>query len=158
VRRKDREITGTGEILAIIEQCKICRLGLSDNGQAYIVPLNFGYVFADKALTLFFHSAREGRKIDILHKNNRACFEMDIGHGLMEADTACGHSFAFDSVIGFGAIGFINSADEKIRALNILMKHQTGKDIQHSYSEAHLNAVCVYQMNVETFTGKRKTR
>lgn len=158
MRRKDREITETGEILAIIDQCKVCRLGLSGKGQAYIVPLNFGYAFADNALTLVFHSAPEGRKIDILRENNRACFEMDCDHELLEADTACGHGFAFSSVIGFGTIEFLESAEEKINALNILMKHQTGKDIQHSYSEAQLNAVCVYKMRVTEFTGKRKSK
>jgi nitroimidazol reductase NimA-like FMN-containing flavoprotein (pyridoxamine 5'-phosphate oxidase superfamily) len=158
MRRKDREITETGDMLALIERCKVCRLGMSDGGQAYIVPLNFGYTFADNSLALFFHSAREGRKIDILQKNKRVCFEIDCGHELLEAETACGHGFAFSSLIGFGTIEFISGPGEKTRALNILMKHQTGKDIQYSYSEAELNAVCVYKMNVAEFTGKRKSK
>jgi nitroimidazol reductase NimA-like FMN-containing flavoprotein (pyridoxamine 5'-phosphate oxidase superfamily) len=157
MRRKDREITGTGEILALIDQCKVCRLGLSENDQAYIVPLNFGYVFVDNTLTLFFHSAHEGRKMGILRKNNRACFEIDCGHELLEADAACRHGFAFSSVIGFGTITFIESPEEKMHALNALMRHQTGKDIQYNYGEKELNAICVYKMNVEEFTGKRKS-
>lgn len=156
MRRKDREITETGEILAVIDLCKVCRLGLSDNGRAYIVPLNFGYTFADNALTLFFHSAYEGRKIDILKKNSQVCFEMDCNHKLLEADTACSHGFTFSSVIGFGTVEFLDAAGEKARALNILMKHQTGKDTRYSFSEAELNAVCVYRMRVEEFSVKQR--
>jgi nitroimidazol reductase NimA-like FMN-containing flavoprotein (pyridoxamine 5'-phosphate oxidase superfamily) len=156
MRRADREITGIQEKLAVIEQNKVCRLGLSDKGQPYIVPLNFGYTCEDGALTLYFHSAHEGRKIDIIKENNRACFEVDGEHQLLEADTACGHSYAFSSVIGFGFIEFIENTEEKIRALNILMKHQTGRDIAHTYTEARLNAVCVYRLIIEEWSGKRK--
>ena len=156
MRRQDRAITGIGEILGVIERCKVCRLGLSVNGQPYVVPLNFGYTFAHNALTLFFHSAREGRKIDMIRQNNRACVEMDCDHELLEADSACGHSFAFSSIIGFGTIEFIDSVEGKTQALDILMKHQTGTDTPHSYSEAHLAAVCVYRMHVTELTGKRK--
>jgi nitroimidazol reductase NimA-like FMN-containing flavoprotein (pyridoxamine 5'-phosphate oxidase superfamily) len=158
MRRKDREITETSEILTLIDQCKVCRLGLSENDRPYVIPLNFGYSFTDNVLTLFFHGAYEGKKIDILKKNNHACFEIDCEHELLTAETACGHSFAFASVIGFGTIEFITIAGEKTRALNILMKHQTGKDIDYNYSEAELNAVCVYKMTVEECTGKRNKK
>jgi nitroimidazol reductase NimA-like FMN-containing flavoprotein (pyridoxamine 5'-phosphate oxidase superfamily) len=155
MRRKDREITEPAEILALIDKCKVCRLGLSENDQAYIVPLNFGYTFADTVLTLFFHSAHEGKKIDLMRKNRRACFEIDCDHRLVQAETACGHGFLFSSVIGFGTLSFIGDAAEKTRALNILMKHQTGKDVPYRYTEAELAAVCVYKMEVDSFTGKR---
>jgi nitroimidazol reductase NimA-like FMN-containing flavoprotein (pyridoxamine 5'-phosphate oxidase superfamily) len=156
MRRKDREITGINELLAVIDQCKVCRLGLSADDQPYIVPLNFGYIFANNALTLFFHSAHEGKKIDILKKNNRACFEIDCDHRLLEADTACGYGFVFTSVIGFGTVEFLTDAGEKTFALNALMKHQTGKDTQYSFGEKELDAVCVYRMSVAEFTGKKK--
>jgi nitroimidazol reductase NimA-like FMN-containing flavoprotein (pyridoxamine 5'-phosphate oxidase superfamily) len=157
MRRSERQIINTGEIIALIDQSKVCRLGLSDGNLPYVVPLNFGYTFQDNTLTLFFHSAHEGKKIDILKNNPRACFEIDTRHELIEAATACGYGFAFASVIGFGSVEFITDTTEKICALNALMKHQTGKDIQHSYGEAELNAVCVYKLKVEEFTGKERT-
>ena len=47
-----------------------------DKGLPYVIPLNFGYKIEDNSLVLFFHSAREGRKIDILKEYNAVCFEM----------------------------------------------------------------------------------
>jgi len=156
MRRKEREITDTEEKLKIIRQCKICRLGMSDNGQPYIVPLSFGWRFEGGRLTLYFHSAHEGKKIGILKNNNRACFEMDTGFELIEADQACGYSCAYASVIGIGSIEFIAAEREKTLGLNALMRHQSGKDIEHHFSEEALASVTVYKMNVEEFSGKKK--
>ena len=42
MRRKDREVTDPERIDAIIA-LHCCRLGFYDNGEIYIVPLDFGY-------------------------------------------------------------------------------------------------------------------
>ena len=156
MRRKEREITGIDEKLKIIDQCKVCRLGMSDNGQPYIVPLSFGWRFEDNKLTLYFHSANEGKKIDILKTNKRVCFEIDTDFRLIEGSEACNYSCAYASIIGSGSIEFITNPEEKITGLNSLMKHQTGKDIEHHYSEEALATVTVYKMNVEEFSGKKR--
>jgi nitroimidazol reductase NimA-like FMN-containing flavoprotein (pyridoxamine 5'-phosphate oxidase superfamily) len=154
MRRKDREIAGIDEKIALLENCKVCRLGLSENATPYIVPLNLGYAFSGDKLTLFFHSAGEGKKLDIMRKNSRACFEIDTGHELKQADTACNYGFAFASLVGFGVISLIEDREEKIQALNYLMLHQTGKESPFQYNNAELNAVTVYKMDVAEFTGK----
>jgi nitroimidazol reductase NimA-like FMN-containing flavoprotein (pyridoxamine 5'-phosphate oxidase superfamily) len=95
--------------------------------------------------------------MDIIKSNNRACFEIDTEHALIEGSTACSYGFAFASVIGFGVIEFITDKEEKIKALNTLMTHQTGKDMPFMFNEAELHAVTVYKLIVREFTGKRKT-
>ena len=66
MRRRDREITDREKMLEIVAECDCCRLGLVDNGEAYIVPMNFGFEDAGSALTLYFHCAAEGRKLDLI--------------------------------------------------------------------------------------------
>ena len=155
MRRKDREVTEIDKILAIIDRCKVCRLGLCDNGRAYVIPLNFGYTFIEENLTLYFHSAPEGKKIDLIRKNNSACFELDCDHKLLEGDKAGSYSYAYSSVIGFGCIEFIENNTDKIFALNALMKHQTGNDKQHNFNDNDLDSVAVYKLTVDEFTGKQ---
>ena len=41
---------------------------MADDNQPYIIPLNFGYVYKTGILTLYFHGAYKGMKIDILKK------------------------------------------------------------------------------------------
>ena len=77
MRRKDKEVTDRNGIKEIICECKTCHVAMVDGYMPYVVPLSFGYKFIDDgALELYFHSAFEGKKIDILKRNNKVCFEM----------------------------------------------------------------------------------
>jgi nitroimidazol reductase NimA-like FMN-containing flavoprotein (pyridoxamine 5'-phosphate oxidase superfamily) len=156
MRRKDREVTGIDDLLGIIQKHKVFRLGMADGDMPYVIPLNFGYEYRDMTLTLYFHGAREGKKPKVLKQNNRVCFEMDGEYALTTGDRACDYGFNYASVIGFGTVELIEEEAEKIRALNLLMKHQTGEDRDFTYSEAQLQAVAVYRLKAETFTGKRR--
>ena len=89
MRRKDREVVDQKEIMRIIDKCKVCRIAMQDKAGLYIVPMNFGYTYEDSQLVLFFHSAKEGRKISALKENRNVCFEMDCEHQLITADVAC---------------------------------------------------------------------
>jgi len=87
MRRKDKEISAIEEKLEIIAKCKFCRLGLSENNYPYVVPLNYGFSYENEKLTLFFHGAMEGKKIDIIKNNNKACFEIDCDTKLVDEFT-----------------------------------------------------------------------
>jgi nitroimidazol reductase NimA-like FMN-containing flavoprotein (pyridoxamine 5'-phosphate oxidase superfamily) len=156
MRRKDKEITGIDDIMAIIAKCKICRFGLSENNLPYIIPLNYGYSYEDEKLTLFFHSAKEGKKIKIIQSNHNACFEIDCDTALIEGEKPCKYGYEYKSIIGFGKIFHLETNDEKTKGLNYLMRQQTGKEDEYDFTEDELNRVCVYKMTVERFTGKQK--
>ena len=66
MRRRDREITDRNEIIRLIDVSKVCRLGLSDDGMPYIVPMLYGYAEEDGQIVFYFHGARKGRKMDII--------------------------------------------------------------------------------------------
>lgn len=61
LRRKDREINETNELLQVIDQCKICRITMQDNEGLYIVPMNFGYIYENKQLVLAPYSMQYTR-------------------------------------------------------------------------------------------------
>ena len=82
MRRKEKEITDKTAIESIILRSSVCRLALSEDNHPYIVPLCFGY----KDNTLYFHSALEGKKLDIMKNNNNVCFEFDIDYQIVEAE------------------------------------------------------------------------
>lgn len=142
MRRKDREITDINKILEIIDSCKVFRVAMIDNGMPYVVPLNFGYTYKDSTFEFYFHSAKEGRKLDIIAKNNRVCFEMDCNHELTTAEDACGYSYNFSSVIGEGTAEIVTDIEEKKRMLTVFMKHQSGKDFTFNDEAANSVAMC----------------
>jgi nitroimidazol reductase NimA-like FMN-containing flavoprotein (pyridoxamine 5'-phosphate oxidase superfamily) len=154
MRRKDKEIADINEKLKIIDKNKVCRLALADGNQPYIIPLNYGYSFENGVLTLYFHSACEGKKLEIIKKNKLACFEVDCGGALVEGEKPCSYTFVFESIIGTGRIILLSTAAEKMDGLNKLMKHQTGKHEAYRFDEKMVERVAVYKMVVEEFTGK----
>lgn len=125
---------------------------MQDRYGLYMVPMNFGYTYENQQLLLFFHSAKEGRKVTALQENNDICFEMDCEHGLITADQACEYSYSFESIIGYGKVVFIYDLDEKKMALSTLMKHQTGQEF--IFDDRMANSVCVFKIVVQDFTGK----
>ena len=63
MRRMDRLVSDRARIGRIIADSAVCRVAVKDEEGLYIVPLSFGYVYEGDSLTLYFHSAKEGRKI-----------------------------------------------------------------------------------------------
>ena len=149
MRRQEKEITDHIVIETVLERARVCRIGLCDRGNPYVVPVCFGY----RDSCLYFHSANTGRKIGILRENDRVCFEVDIDVELLPADSPCQWSVRYMSVVGFGRASFVDDLQEKAEALNIIMEHYAGRPFE--YPEKALAEVTVIKVHVDSMTGKR---
>jgi nitroimidazol reductase NimA-like FMN-containing flavoprotein (pyridoxamine 5'-phosphate oxidase superfamily) len=149
MRRKDKEIKDQKEIEAIIEKATVCRVAFSENDVPYIVPVNFGH----EDDRLYFHSAPEGRKTEIIKKNNRVCFEMDVDQEVVKSATPCDWEMNYRSVIGFGKAFLVDDLEEKRRALNIIVDHYSGNP--YEYPENALRDVAIVKIEIESMTGKK---
>jgi nitroimidazol reductase NimA-like FMN-containing flavoprotein (pyridoxamine 5'-phosphate oxidase superfamily) len=153
MRRSEREVTDSIEILSIIKACDVMRLAMVDEtGRPYIIPLNFGWETIDGVLTLYFHCACEGRKLDILRHNPKVCFEMDTDHRLTTAEKPCGYSFGYKSVIGWGEVVLLETHEDKSPGLQAIMRHAGRADA--SFTPADTQKVCVGRLTVDCVTGK----
>jgi nitroimidazol reductase NimA-like FMN-containing flavoprotein (pyridoxamine 5'-phosphate oxidase superfamily) len=150
MRRKDKEITNYNEIEEIMRQAIVCRIAVIDGDYPYIIPVNF--VVKDK--NLYFHTAPEGKKINILRQNDKVCFEMDIQAELVTGEAACNWSMKYTSVIGFGRAFFIDAYEKKKKVLNWLMEKYAGKR-DYAYQEEALRKVTVIGVTIEKITGKK---
>ena len=149
MRRKEKEIALESDQEAVIRQATICRLGLSDEGQPYIVPLCFGY--SDR--TLYFHGAQEGRKLDIIRNNPRVCVQFDVNTEIVQAQEGCRWGMRYRSVIGFGRALLVDRFDEKRIALDIIMCHYSER--QFDFSEQDIMRTAVIKVEIESMTGKQ---
>ena len=120
-------MTQIEEQLAILDQCKVCRVALQDKQGLYLVPLNFGYQYEDGHLILYFHSAKSGRKIDALQENSAVAFEMDCAHRLIEAENPCQYGYAFASIIGNGDALLVEKREEKKKSTFVIDEASNGK-------------------------------
>jgi len=149
MRRKEKEITEASAIEAIIKKSLVCRLALSDDNSPYIVPLCFGY--RDKVL--YFHGSPKGKKIDIIRRNQRVCFEFDINTEIVKAEDACHWSMNYQSVIGFGKAVLLEGLDEKRNGLNIIMSQYSDRTFQ--FNDATLKGIIGIKVEIESMTGKQ---
>ncbi len=150
MRRKEREVTDIKKIEEIIGKAMICRLGLSLDDQPYIVPLNFGY----KNRELHFHCAKRGMKTDIIEKNNHVCFEIETDTELIKGEHACtGWKMKYKTVIGFGKAFLVDDDSEKIKSLNMIMEHYSGKP-ESVFTEKNVRSVRVIKVVIESMSGK----
>ena len=157
MRRNDREVTDIGGIEEILLQCKTCHVAMVDNGSPYIVPLSYGYQILDGSiLELYFHSALEGRKLNVLKRNNKVCFEMANEGEPVRAETPCNSGYYYMSVIGYGEAEFVDDVDEKRKVLSIIFNHQTDEHI--TFSPEQTESVCIFKIVSTDFTGKKKPR
>ena len=157
MRRKDREVTDLEGIKSILDACKTCHVAMVDDCMPYVIPLSYGYEITDGALTLYFHSAKEGRKLDILNKNSNVCFDMCVeGEPIFAEKTPCNSGYYFSSVHGFGKVEFITDVSEMCNALTAIMKQQANVSIDFTPEQA--KSVCVFKVVSTDFTGKRKSK
>lgn len=155
MRRKDREVTNMEKILQIIDHAQILHLGLFADGYPYVVPMHYGYAYENGQLTFYLHSAREGRKLDLIRENSHVCVELETNVALVSGeDVPCKYGAAFSSVIGTGTAQIVEDTQEKIKGLKRLMLAQTRKDFE--IDERMAAAVAVIKVTVDTFTAKER--
>jgi len=149
MRRKDKEISDYRIIEEILSASEICRIAISDTDAPYLVPLNYGY----RDNHLYFHAASQGRKIDLLRKNNRVCFEIEFAHEVIKSEHSCGWSAKYRSVIGYGTIEMLSGMEEIRDGLDIIMQHYGRMD--NEYEDNYLQRIVMLKLKIESISGKQ---
>ncbi|MDO4490879.1 MAG: pyridoxamine 5'-phosphate oxidase family protein [Lachnospiraceae bacterium] len=152
--RREREVTDPAEIKKMLDQCMVVHIGLVDDGMPYIVPMNYGYEFIDDQLVIYVHGARKGYKTDIIMKNPVCCFEMECNVQPFEGRLPCQYGTVYESIMGRGMIEILEDPEEKIHAMTVLMKTQSGKDF--TFNEKLVSIVSVMRIRVSEYSAKRR--
>lgn len=111
--RRFRQQLTKSECDAILSKATSGTLALlGDEGYPYAVPMS--YVYADGKL--YFHSAKNGHKVDAIRRCDKASF------CVIAADDVHSSEFTtyFQSLIAFGKIQIIESEEERTYAASLL--------------------------------------
>lgn len=144
-----RKITDIEEIEGIINKATVCHLGLVDGDEPYVVPVSFGY----ERNALYFHGNLTGRKIELIEKNNRVCFAMEIGVEVKKAEAACDWGIKYMSVIGVGRAYILENDEQKSYALDLITTRYAGSAL--SFPKSEMDKTLVVRVDVESITGKQ---
>lgn len=148
MRRKEKEITDRAELGGILREARVCRLAMADGDRPYLVPLTFALDGDD----LVLHSARVGRKIEILRRNPAVCFEVEEGVEVAPGAGACEFGMRFRTVIGSGDVVFVEDGAERARLLALFGPRYGAPD--GPLPDAEIERTCVLRVRIRELTGK----
>ena len=157
MRRKEREITNRNDIIDVLRRCNVMRLCINTGGYPYVVPMNFGFESEGEKLTLWFHSAPVGTKLDLIKQNNKVGFEADCSLNLVKGERARGHTMEFESIIGQGDIEVLLDDTSKRRGLRAIMR-QYVPERDFDFRDNEIADLLVLRLDVVQITGKRLKR
>ena len=152
--KRERQITDLNQITNILDTAKVLHLGLAVDNMPYVVPMNYGYTMEDGKLTMYLHSAVRGKKLDMIRANPNVFFALDCDRVPFDGEKPCQYGLAYASVMGRGQAQIVEDVEEKMKAMSVLMKTQTGKDF--SFNDRLVSIVAVIRIDVEEYTAKRR--
>lgn len=149
MRKKEKEVTDVAVMEDQLRRAEIMRLAFCDADEPYVVPVCFAYQDG----VIFVHSAKEGRKLEIIRRSGKVCFEVDT-YKIVRKDVPCKWTIDYTSVIGLGDASLIEDVKKKRKALDAIMTHY-GAAAPFEYSEAALAKMLIISIAVRSMTCKR---
>ena len=152
--KRERQVTDEKQIMDILDAGKVMHLGLAVDNEPYVVPMNYGYTHENGKLVMYLHSAVRGKKLDMIRANPKVFFAIDCDRAPFEGKLPCQYGMVYSSVMGKGIATFVDDVEEKMKAMTVLMKTQTGKDF--TFNEKLVSIVTVIRIDVEEYTAKHR--
>lgn len=150
--RLKRQALDEGACREILKDGSIGVLSVAgDDGYPYGVPLN--YVYDEQAGKIYFHSARDGHKLDAIRREPKVSFCV-VGKNQLVPEEFTTY---FTSVIAFGRATVLTDDREREAALRLLSekyvkapKERVDAEIAKSFP-----AVCLAELAIEHLSGKQ---
>ena len=123
---------------------------IGDNGFPYGLPINFYYDEEENAI--YFHSAKEGHKIDAMKADDRVCFTVfEKGGELTDDDW----SYKVKSVICFGRARELEGEEKKKSAWNFGMKYYPSAEVLEPEMDEPFTRMRMTEIKIEHMSGKQ---
>lgn len=155
LRRKEKEIRDRAEMQAILAGTQYVTVAMCRDDEPYLVTLSHGYDGERNAI--YFHCAKEGKKMEFLKANDRVWGQVILDRGYSQG--RCDH--LFESVQFSGRACFVEDAEEKRRALGVMIRQlerEPGKVLTEQVNDASVERVCIGRIDIEFMSGKRSVK
>lgn len=153
MRRADREVTDFETILGIIDECSVLRIGLADGEFPYIVPLNFAYTVSGKQIEFYVHGAMAGRKYELMKKNKKCSFEMDLPLAMDCMAEKKNVMMRYKCVMGTADITFLEG-EEKLNAMDHVIMNRYEQTRNFDYNRKAVAVTAVAKLTVIDLSAK----
>ena len=131
LRRSDLAITDQARIDGILSEARYATIALADGDRPYVVTLSCGYDSA--ARRLCFHVASQGRKLDIIARNPKACATVVRDRGYLHGE--CAHPY--ESVVMSGRMSLLDDPEDVRDAMRTLIGQLESPDAAAAIFDKH---------------------
>jgi nitroimidazol reductase NimA-like FMN-containing flavoprotein (pyridoxamine 5'-phosphate oxidase superfamily) len=153
MRRANKEIKDRTVIEDLLRTSPVGRLGtVGPDGRPMIKPLNFVFLGG----RIYFHTAKEGEKVDHIRHDNRVCFEIDqpVAYVRGTQDNPCKAEYLYRSVVIKGKAVVIEDEQERREALSALMRKHQPEGGYGDFLAEKLKITGIVRIDIEQMTGK----
>jgi hypothetical protein len=152
MRRTKKEIQTRAVVDSLLNTCPVGRLGtIGNDGYPRIKPLNFVYLNGK----IYFHSAKEGEKIDDILRDSRVILEIDEPIGYVKSgNNPCSAKYLYRSLMIKGRAAIVDDNEERLLALRSLMEKYQPEGGYGEFLPEKLNITVVVRIDIEEITGK----
>lgn len=155
IRRKEKEITDRNEMSAILQKAEYITVAMCKDNEPYLVTLSHGY---DRERNcIYFHCAKEGKKVDILMEHNIVWGQALLDKGYVQE--ACDHLYATTQFMG--RVTFVEKYEEKRHALEVMIKELESdprKVMNEQLTEKSIKGVQIGRIDIEYMSGKKSEK
>ena len=152
MRKSRQEIKDKAVLEKILSGAEICRLSMLDGELPYIIPVNYGY----RDGHIYIHSAREGKKIDLLQNNRLICFEVEDTVQVVKGEKACDWTTRYRSVVGYGTMEILSDEAGKQEGLEVIMAQHGAPELENFDAE-NLKRMVILKLRITSLTGKQSS-
>jgi nitroimidazol reductase NimA-like FMN-containing flavoprotein (pyridoxamine 5'-phosphate oxidase superfamily) len=152
MRKARQEIKDKHTLEEILSGAILCRVAMIDGDLPYIIPFNYGYSKG----ALYIHSAPEGRKIDLLRKDSRVCFEVEDSMEITKEERACDWSTRYRSVVGYGNVEILSDEASKQQGLGVIMAQHEAPELVE-FNPKNINRMVILKLTITSMTGKQSS-
>ncbi len=152
MRRKDKEIADPSEVKSILHEVKYVTVAMCQNNEPYLATLSSG--FDEPNNCIYFHCAREGKKITILEANDRVWGQALIDRGYVQG--SCDHLFATAQFSG--RVTFVEDVAEKEHALKVMIRSLDDNPeevIKKQVLPASVQKIKIGRIDIDFLSGKK---
>jgi len=132
------------EIVLMLEEERVGRIGLNDERQPYVVPTDFAYL--DGAI--YIHTPAAGRKARLAHSDPHVCFEVDRYNETVTD---------YRSVLVRGKIAEVSDLAERRKAMEAMGRKalKSGTRNHDDIPADALSRIMVFRIEIGEATGVR---
>ena len=155
IRRNDKAITDIREMREILRTAQYVTLAMCSNDEPYLVSLSHGY--DEESNCIYFHCAKEGKKIDILKANNLVWGQAIVDHGYVQG--ACDHLYATTQFRG--RVTFVEDIEDKEHALRAMIKSLDDNPeeiIEKQLAPESIQRVTIGRIDIDYLSGKKASK